>query len=109
MKRSNSVVNVQQDGSILRIEVIGGGVVEFDTRKVHEDNVQRAIMHGFKQRLSDAAALSRNPDNGAPATPAEKYAEIPQGCPHVSAEVREGSGGHDRHPGRTGDERHGCR
>lgn len=75
-RKSNSVVNVTQDGSLLVFEVAGAGVVEFDMRKVHEDNVQRAIAHGFKQRLSDAAAMSRNPENGAAASPADKLAAI---------------------------------
>lgn len=75
-RKSNSVVQVVQDGSILTFNVLGAGSIEFDTRKVHEDNLQRAIMHGFKQRLSDAAALSRNPENGQPASPADKFAAI---------------------------------
>ncbi len=75
-RKSNSVVNVQQDGSLLVFNVAGVGAIEFDTRKVHEDNRERAIMHGFKQRLSDAAALSRDATNGQPASPADKYAAI---------------------------------
>lgn len=31
-----------------------------------------AMLHGFKQRIGDAAAISRNPDTGRSATPADK-------------------------------------
>ena len=30
-------------------------------------------MHGLKQKLVDAAAIARNPDNGLSATPEDKY------------------------------------
>lgn len=74
--KSNSVVTVQQDGARLTFDVRGAGVFVFDTAKVHADNMAKAAMHGWKQRLSDAAALSRNADNGQPASPAEKLAAI---------------------------------
>lgn len=32
-----------------------------------------ALMHGLKQKLIDAAAISRNPDTGRSATPTDKY------------------------------------
>lgn len=35
--------------------------------------VARAIMHGLKQKLVDAAAISRNPDTGATASIEDKY------------------------------------
>lgn len=34
---------------------------------------QHAMMHGLKQKLVDAAAISRNPDTGRSATVADKY------------------------------------
>ena len=38
------------------------------------DNMQHAaMMHGFKQKLVDAAAISRNPDTGRSATIDDKY------------------------------------
>lgn len=36
----------------------------------------RAALHGMGQKGSDAAAISRDPDTGKPATPAAKYAAI---------------------------------
>jgi len=38
--------------------------------------IDRAAVHGLKQRISDAAALPCNPRTGLPATPKEKFAAI---------------------------------
>jgi hypothetical protein len=75
--KSNSVVTVQQTeaGEIL-VQVLGAGVVTFDPTKASEKVRAHAAFHGFKQRLSDAAAMSRDPENGAAATPADKMAAI---------------------------------
>lgn len=35
--------------------------------------LRHAALHGFKQKIVDAAALSRNPDTGRSATVADKY------------------------------------
>lgn len=41
------------------------------------DEVQRyATLHGLKQKLVDAAAISRNPGDGSSATPADKAAAV---------------------------------
>ena len=34
---------------------------------------EQAMMHGFKQKLVDAAAISRNPDTGRTASIVDKY------------------------------------
>ena len=38
--------------------------------------VQQATFHGLKQKLIDAAAISRNPETGKSATDADKYLEV---------------------------------
>ena len=38
-----------------------------------DDVVRHATLHGFKQKIVDAAALSRNPDTGRSATVEDKY------------------------------------
>lgn len=75
--KSNSVVTVQRTeaGNIL-VTVLGAGVVEFDPSKASAATRSHAEFHGWKQRLADAAAMSRDPENGAAATPAEKEAAI---------------------------------
>lgn len=75
--KSNSVVTVQQgeNGTIL-VQVLGAGLITFDPAKASEKVRAHAAFHGFKQRLADAAAMSRDPENGKAATPAEKEAAI---------------------------------
>lgn len=75
-RKSNSVVTVQQTETGLTFSVIGAGEFVLDMDKLHPDILKRAAFHGMKQRISDAAAMSRNPDNGQPATPADKYAAM---------------------------------
>lgn len=77
MARSNSVIttepmieNGQEIGIVFRVK--GAGYVPFDLRKVHPNNAQHAAMHGFIQRISDAAAMSRDTKTGEAASPADK-------------------------------------
>lgn len=56
--------------------------VTLDLERVHTSNIDYAALHGFKQRLGDMAALSRNPDTGLPATPADKFEAIMRGVEH---------------------------
>lgn len=71
--KSNSVITSSVAGQLIVFNVKGVGAIEFDTAKVHADVFTRAAMHGFIQRVSDAAAISRNPDTGLPASPKDKY------------------------------------
>lgn len=75
--KSNSVVTVQQmEGGIIAITVLGAGDLTFDPAKADAANKAHAEFHGWKQRLSDAAAISRDPETGKPASPADKLAAI---------------------------------
>lgn len=47
--------------------------VELDAAGLSDTIRQQAIMHGLKQKLVDAAAISRNTDTGASATVQDKY------------------------------------
>lgn len=60
----------------------GSKSITLDLSKVHPANVAYAALHGFKQRCGDMGALSRNPDTGLPATPADKFAAIERGVLH---------------------------
>lgn len=75
--KANSIITHErlEDGQI-RFCVKGAGFVDFDLNKVSWANRDYAAVHGFIQRISDGAAISRNPENGQPATPAEKLAAI---------------------------------
>ena len=60
----------------------GGKSVTLNLSAVHPSNVAYAALHGFKQRIGDMAALSRNPETGRPATPGEKFDAIARGVEH---------------------------
>lgn len=72
--KSNSVIthSVVSPG-VLSFNVLGVGAITFDTSKVEQSNRERAMLHGFIQRISDRAAIGRNPDTGASATAQDKY------------------------------------
>lgn len=71
------VVDVKRmDDGRLQISVLNAGSIVFDPTKAHADVRNYAAFHGFKQRFVDAAAMSRDTETGAPATPQEKYEAI---------------------------------
>jgi hypothetical protein len=85
--KSNSVITheVQRNengGLEIAFKVIGAGTTTLKLENVSQSNKDRALVHGFIQRISDAAALSRNPSNGQPATPAEKLAAMQELVEH---------------------------
>lgn len=74
--KSNSVVTTSLVEGKLVIAVLGSGSVTFDPSKADKALRQRAEMHGWTQRLVDAAAMSRDDVTGQPATPADKFEAI---------------------------------
>jgi len=88
--RANSVLStvVDEAEKSIVIHVAGaapdGGskTLTFRADSVHPNNQAYAMLHGFKQRLIDAAALSRDPKSGRSATPAEKFDAIEQLVEH---------------------------
>ena len=76
--KSNSVIQTSVNESIrtLTFNVIGAGEVTLHLERVAQANLDRATFHGFKQRIADAAALSRDEATGKPASPDEKLAAM---------------------------------
>lgn len=99
-RKSNSVVTVQQteDGKLV-FNVLGAGSLTFDPSKAGDKCNAHAALHGWKQRISDAAAISRNDETGRPASPAEKFAAMQElieyyhSGPEEWSRVGTGSGG----------------
>lgn len=87
--KSNSVIThtLGEDGCTLTFRVLNAGEFTFDVLSAHANMQHRAAVHGFIQRISDAAAKSRNPENGAPATPAEKLAAMQRVAEHYASGV----------------------
>lgn len=80
--RANAVVISGIIDGLLTFSVKGAGGFTFDHTKVSDACLQRAMFHGFIQRISDGAAMSRNPENGQPATPADKLARMQRIADH---------------------------
>lgn len=72
MARSNSIISTSIDNGKITFTVQGAGAITLDLKQVNTDNATRAMHHGFIQRVSDAAALSRDTETGKPASPADK-------------------------------------
>ena len=74
-KRANWKIahKVDMETSTITWQVKDAGELKLDLVKVHADNRERAMMHGFVQRISDAAAMARDAKTGASATPQEKF------------------------------------
>lgn len=75
--RANAVVQVLKlDGKLVfRVKGVEE-VITFDPDKCSAENRARAMIHGFTQRISDGAALSRDTTTGQPATPEAKHARM---------------------------------
>lgn len=80
--RSNAVVSTLITGTTITFTVKDAGSFTFDQTWVSDACRQRAMIHGFTQRISDGAAISRNPENGQPATPADKLARMKRIADH---------------------------
>lgn len=71
MKR-NSVIETTETKEGLLFEV-GDASVVLRFAKINPSLRVRAETHGWKQRISDAAAIPCDPETGKPATPTEKF------------------------------------
>ncbi len=78
-QKKERVIKSTLTGSVWTFEVKGAGKVTFDTRLAHEKNWLRAELFGWKQRISDGAALRKD------ATPAEKLAEMTRLVQHYES------------------------
>jgi hypothetical protein len=61
------------------------GRFTFDVTGVHPDMQHMAAIHGFIQRISDGAAMSRNKETGRSATPGEKMARMQAIADHYAS------------------------
>jgi hypothetical protein len=73
---AKSIVSTSVDNGRLTITVDGFAPIVIDPAEMPDNLNAYAALHGYKQKLVDAAAIERDPDTGRPATPAHKYAAI---------------------------------
>ena len=63
-------------GTVVTFTTADGLKTSLDAMSLTAELRDAAMMHGLKQKLGDAAAISRNPDTGRSATTADKLAAI---------------------------------
>lgn len=75
MKKSNSVITHALAGDLITFTV---GEKSFDllTTTLDVEIRKQAMFHGLVQKISDRAAIGRDPETGASATPEEKFAAM---------------------------------
>ena len=61
------------DGMMLTFTGDNGRVLAIDARTLSTSILDAAIMHGLKQKVGDAAAISRNPETGRSASTDDKF------------------------------------
>ena len=97
-KRNGSVITTRVVNGELEFEVAGVGVLRLDPAALSTANRQRALLHGLKQRVTDAAALARDTTTGKSATPQEKFDAMRAIVDHLASgseewEIRRAGGG----------------
>jgi hypothetical protein len=91
-------IAVSIDGTRLTLAYSNGNTAAIDAAMLTDDIKQRAIMHGLKQKIVDAAAISRNPETGRSATIADKEAA----CDEVITRLLAGDWNKNREGQETG-------
>lgn len=61
------------DGMVLTFTGDNGRMLTVDARTLSTSILDAAIMHGLKQKVGDAAAISRNPETGRSASTDDKF------------------------------------
>ena len=67
---------VAADSRSITFACINGEQVSIAMSQLSPEIGAAALMHGLKQKLVDAAAISRNPDTGRAASPDDKWAAV---------------------------------
>lgn len=74
--KRNATITATIDGSTLALMFANGETLTMRAEALNSDVQQYAMMHGLKQKLVDAAAISRNPETGRPASVEDKYQAV---------------------------------
>ena len=74
--KRNATITATIIGNTLALTFANGETLTIRGDALTSDVQQYAMMHGLKQKLVDAAAISRNPETGRPATVEDKYQAV---------------------------------
>lgn len=102
--KSNSVITTElvetpADGQVIVFKVKDAGETKLPLLLLNEKLKQRAMVHGLVQKVSDAAALSRDSKTGKSASAQDKLAAMVKVVEHLTSGTeewnlkREGGGG----------------
>lgn len=75
-KKTVTAVSATIIGTALNLTFANGEVLVVRSEQLTPEIAQAALMHGLKQKLIDAAAISRDPNTGRTATIDDKYAAV---------------------------------
>ena len=74
--KRNATITATIINNTLALTFANGETLTMRGDALTSDVQQYAMMHGLKQKLVDAAAISRNPETGRPATVEDKYQAV---------------------------------
>lgn len=74
--KRNATISATINGNTLALTFANGETLTMHGEALTSDVQQYAMMHGLKQKLVDAAAISRNPETGRAATVEDKYQAV---------------------------------
>lgn len=74
--KRNTTISATINGNTLALTFANGEALTMRGDALNSDVQQYAMMHGLKQKLVDAAAISRNPETGRAATVEDKYQAV---------------------------------
>jgi hypothetical protein len=91
--KSNSVIthSLSEDGSTITFHVQGAGDVVIDMNKLSPVILLRASQHGIIQRISDRAAIGRDPETGKSASAGDKLDAMQELAEHYMTGTSEWS------------------
>ena len=97
-KRNAAIaIDIQMPIGILTLTFANGKALTISKNDLTEEQQTRALLRGVKEKLVDAAAISRNPETGRPATIDDKYNAVRAVYDRLLAgqwnAAREGGGG----------------
>lgn len=94
--KRNATITAAIDGQALTLTFANGETLTLRADALNTDIQAQAIMHGLKQKLVDAAAISRNPETGRAASVEDKFQAVKTVYDRLLAgswnAVREGGG-----------------
>ena len=74
--KRNATITAAIDGQALTLSFANGETLTLRADALSTDIQQQAMLHGLKQKLVDAAAISRNPETGRAASVEDKFQAV---------------------------------